>query len=101
MHETCNNVIIGLSHFPWNGGNSSVHDMASILSDAWLSDFHIDNTIMKISNCSGAEASGHHVFLPVMDLTSIVKAYKSKQNNGRAADKRRQLLEIENKITLG
>ena len=87
------------------GGNTTVHDMASILTDSWLSDFHIDHTLMKISNhyhkSVGAEAASHHVFLPVMDLNSIMEAYKSKWNSGSAADKRRQLLEVENNIVLG
>ena len=54
--------------------------MASILTDSWLSDFHIDHIIMKFSNCYcdhyGPEASSHHVFLSVMHLDSIVKAYR-------------------------
>ena len=105
MDGICNQVMTGLSCFPWNGGNCTVHDMTSILSDSWLSDFRIDFTLTKISNLHhnnfGAEASSCHVFLPVMDLTSIVVAYKNKWNNGSAADKREQLLEIENKIILG
>ena len=105
MAEICNQVMAGLSFFPWNGGNCSVHDMMSILTDSWLSDFHIDHVLINISNqyCDhfGSEASGHHVFLPVMDLISIVEGYKYKQNSGRAADKRRQFLEVEDNIVLG
>jgi hypothetical protein len=92
MTEITNQVMAGLSCFPWNGGNCTVHDMVSILSDSWLSDFHIDHTLTKFSNhyhdCFGAEASSCHVFLPVMDLDSIVKAYRRKWNNGSATDKR-------------
>jgi hypothetical protein len=105
MTEICNQVMAGLSFFPWNGGNCTVHDMGIILSDSWLTDFHIDHAITKISNdystCFGVEASSSHVFLPVMDLDSIVKAYKNRWNSGSAADKRRQLLEVENNIVLG
>ena len=70
------------------------------------SDFHIDHIIMKISNCYcdryGPEASSHHVFLSVMHLDSIVKAYrKGRVPSGDTAAKHRQLLEIENHIIQG
>src|SRR5580704_9752920 len=104
MNEICDQVMAGLACFPWNGGNCTVHDMVTILSNSWLSDFHIDHTLTKLAGhyhgCFGAEASGHHLFLPVMDLNSIVKAYKNKQGGGSASVKRRQLLEVENSIVL-
>ena len=105
MTEICDQVMAGLACFPWNGGKTTVHDMVSILTDSWLSDFHIDHTLNKIfsryHDCFGAEASSHHTFLPVMDLDSIVGSYKKKGNSGRAADKSRKLLEAENNIILG
>ena len=101
MFEVCGQVMAGLSCFPWNGGRFSVHDIASILTDSWLSDLHIDHVLVKISNryCDkyGAEASSRNIFLPVMDLNSIVKAYKrSSGRSGNTADKRKQFLEVEN-----
>ena len=105
MIRICDQVMAGLSCFPWNGSNCTVHDMAILLSDSWLSDFHIDYTLTKITHYHhtycGAEASSHHVLLPVFDLDSIAKAYKGTKNFGHAADKRRQLLEVENEIISG
>jgi len=106
MVGVCGQVMAGLSYFPWKGGNSTVHDMASILTDSWLSDFHIDHVLMKISNCYcdnyGAEASSHHIFLPVVNLDSIVKAYRrGSVHSGYTADKCKQLLEVENDIIQG
>ena len=73
--------------------------MAILLSDSWLSDFHIDYTFTKITHhhhtYCGAEASSHHVLLLVFYLDSIAKAYK---NFGHTADKHRQLLEVKNEI---
>jgi hypothetical protein len=105
MDGICDQVMAALLHFPWSGGGKTlVHDIAIILSNQWLSDLHIDRTLTKIANyyykCFGAEASSHHVFLPVMDLTSIVEGYKRKKNGGSAAVKRRQFLEVENNIVL-
>ena len=72
MVEICDQVIAGLSYFPWNGGNCSVHDMVSLLTDSWLSNFHINYALTKIShhyhNYYGAEASNCHIFLPVSML---------------------------------
>jgi hypothetical protein len=61
---------------------------------------------MEFSNhyhdCFGAEIASHHVFLPVMDVTSIVKAYgKHSVHSGHTADKQRQFLEVENGIIQG
>jgi hypothetical protein len=101
----CDQVMAGLSYFPWNGGNCSVHGMVSLLTDSYLSDFHIDYTLTKISRRHhdhyGVEVSNHHVFLPVFDLDSIVAAYKGGIRKARATDKRKQLLEVENQIILG
>ena len=105
MTEICDQVMAGLSCFPWNGANCSVHDMVSLLSDSWLSDFHIDYVLVKISHhyCSnyGAEASSQHVLLPVFELGSIVSAYRGGTGHGRAAEKSKHLLEVENRIILG
>ena len=103
--EICDKVIAGISCFPWNGGNCSVHDIVILLSDAWLSDFHIDFTLQKISyNYSdhyGAETSNQHILLPVFDINSIVSAHMDHQEHGHAASKSKYLLEVENKIILG
>jgi hypothetical protein len=107
MVEICDQVMAGLLCFPWNGnGYCTVHDMASVLTDSWLGDFHIDHVLMKISNhyhdCFGAEIASHHVFLPVIDVTSIVKAYgKCSVRSGQTADKRKKFLEVENGIIQG
>jgi hypothetical protein len=105
MVEICNQVMAGLSYFPWNGSNCSVHDMASLLTESWLSDLHIDYALTKIfdHHCDhyGAEISNRHTFLIVSDLDAIVTAYKNNIRNARAAHKRQQLLDIENKIISG
>jgi len=105
MVEICDQVMAGLSYFPWNGGNCSVHDMVSLLTDSWLSDFHIDYALTKISHhyhdCHGAEASNSHIFLSVSMLGLIATAYRGGVHHGRAADKTDQLLEVENKIICG
>ena len=105
MTEICDQVIAGLLCFPWNGANCSVHDMVSLLSDLWLSDFHIDYVLAKISHhyCShyGVEATNHHVFLPVFNIGSIVSAYRGSVHHGHTADKGKHLLDIENSIILG
>ena len=79
--------------------------MTSLLTDSWLSDFHIDHALIKIShqyhNHYGAEASGHHIFLPVSILGLITKAYRGGIHRGHAVDKTDQLLEIENRIICG
>ena len=104
MTEICDQVIAGLLCFPWNGANCSVHDMVSLLSDSWLSDFHIDYVLTKISHhyCShyGVEATNHHVLLPVFDIGSIVSAYRGSVH-GHTADKGKHLLDVENSIILG
>ena len=95
----------GISCFPWNGGNCSVHDMVIFFFDSWLSDFHIDFTLQNISHNYGdhygAEASDQHVLLPVFDINSIVSAYGSHQKHGRAVEKSKNLLEVESRIILG
>jgi len=105
MAGICEQVMAGLSCFPWNGGNCSVHDMASLLTDSWLSDFHIDYGLAKISKQHsdhyGAKISDRHVLLSVFDLNSIPKAYKGTSPSGNTADKGRRLLEVENKIICG
>jgi hypothetical protein len=101
----CDQVMAGISYFPWNGGNCTVHDMVTLLSDSWLSDFHIDFTLQKISHCYGdhygAEASDQHILLPVSDIDSIASAYRGHQRHGNTAVKSKNLLEVENKIILG
>lgn len=98
-------VMAELSCFLWNGGNCSAHDMVTLLSDSWLSDFHINFTLQKISHhyCDhyGAESSSFHAPLPVHDIGSIVSAYTGNQKYGHAAAKGKYLLEVENKIILG
>ena len=105
MAEICDQVMAGISCFPWNGDNCSVHDMVTLLSDSWLSDFHIDSTLQNIShnygNHYGAEASDQHVLLPVFDINSIVSAYKGHQKHGCAVEKGKNLLEVERRIILG
>ena len=105
MVEICDQIMAGLSCFPWNGSNCSVHGMVSLLTDSYLSDFHIDYTLDKISqhyhNHYGDEAPNCCVFLTVFDLDSIVGAYLVSTRNARAANKRSQLLEVENKIISG
>jgi hypothetical protein len=98
MAEICEQVMAGLSCFSWNGANCSVHDMVSLFSDSWLSDFYIDYVLKNISHhyCShyGLKASSHHMLLPVFDIGSIVSAYRSGGHYGHAADKSSHLLEV-------
>jgi len=105
MAGICDQVMAGLLCFPWNGGNCSVCGMVSLLTDSYLSDFHIDYTLDKIShhhhNHYGVEVSNCCVFLTVFDLDSIVGTYGVSIHNARAADKHKQLLEVENKIISG
>ena len=104
MIEICDQMMAGLSCFPWNDTNCSVHDMVSLLSDSWLSNFHIDYVLTKISHLHGhyvAQASSHYALLSVFDIGSIVSAYRGGAHHGRAADKGKCLLEVENKIILG
>jgi len=105
MTEICDQVMAGLSCFPWNGANCSVHDMTSLLSDSWLSDFHIDYFLKKTPHryCSayGAEASNLLVLLSIFDIGSIFSAYKGSVHYGGAAEKGKNLLEVENRIILG
>ena len=105
MTKICDEVMAGLSCFPWNGANCSVHDIVSLLSDLWLSDYHIDSVLTKISQHYfyhyGAEASSCHTFLPVFDIGAIVSAYKSSAHHRHAEDKGKCLLEVENGIILG
>jgi hypothetical protein len=78
MVEICDQVMAGLSYFPWNGGNCSVCGMVCLLTNSYLSNFHIDYTLTKIShhhcNHHGVKIFDHHVFLTVFDLDSIVAA---------------------------
>ena len=106
MVEICDQVMAGLSYFPWHGGKCTVHDMASILSGSWLSDFHIDHTLEKISKCHceyyGAEASGRHKFLTVSDIDGILKAYKSGLQSEETAKKTERFKKfVENEIISG
>jgi len=50
---------------------------------------------------NGVEASKRCVFLTVFDLDSIVGTYGVSIRNARAADKCKQLLEVENRIISG
>jgi len=105
MVEICDQVMAGLSCFPWNGGNCTVCGMTSLLADSHLSDFHINHTLAKISHhhCDhyGVEVSKCHVFLTVLDLGSIIKAYKNGIHSACASHKPKQLLEVENRIISG
>ena len=104
MTEICDQVMAGLSCFLWNGANCSVHDMASLLSDSWLSDFHIDYFLKKISHhyCSayGAEAFNPLVLLPISNIGSIVLAYKGSVHYVSAAEKSKNLLEVKTGLSL-
>jgi len=97
--------MVGLLCFPWNGANCSVYDMVLLLSDSWLSDFHINYVLTKIScnYCShpGVKATNHHVLLPVFDIGSIVSVYRGSAHHGHTVDKDKHLLEVENSIILG
>ena len=81
MAEICDPVIAGLSCFPWNGSNCSVHDMMLLLTESYLSDYHIDDTLTKLFFCyqnqCGAEADNCHTFLTRIDVKSILMAYMS------------------------
>ena len=105
MVGICDQVMAGLSCFPWNGGNCSVHDMALLLTESCLSDFHIDDTLKKISDQHidhyGVTISNHYAFLTVVDVQSIVEGYEVSISNARATKKRGQFLDVENKIISG
>ena len=92
----------GLLCFPWNSSNCSVHDKATLLSDSWLSNFHIDYVLSKISNHHsnhyGTKTSSCHTILPIFDLNSIITTYKNTLPSGHTADKDKELLEVENRI---
>lgn len=104
MGEICDRVMSGLSCFPWNGSNCSVHDMMLLLTESYLSDFHTDYALTKIflhhHDHYGVEISKHHTFLTRIDIHSITKAYKGSTTGG-AAKKYKQLLDIENRIISG
>ena len=103
MVEICEQAMVGLSYFPWNGSNCTVHDMELLLTSSSLSDFHIDSTLTTIfQRCdhTGARLSDHHTFLPYTDLNSIIAAYE-KSHTGRTEIKGRQLLDVENRIISG
>ena len=103
MVPICDQVMAGLSCFPWNGSNCSVHDMELLLTNSSLTDFHIESTLMKISHhqdLHGVPFSDHHAFLPPFVLESIISAYKSLRT-GKAGIKQEQLLEVENRIISG
>ena len=80
MAEACDQVMAGLSCFPWNGGNCSVHDMELLLTESYLSDFHVDYTLAKIfhyhSNQFGDKGSNYHTFLTRISVELILKGYK-------------------------
>ena len=105
MVEVCDQIMAGLSCFPWNGGHYSVHGMVSLLTDSYLSDFYIDYALTKISHHHhdhyGIEISSRHMFLTVNDLDSIVVAYKNGISNAQVAFKCKQFLEVENQIISG
>ena len=102
MVGICEQVMAGLSYFPWNSGNHSVDDMASLLTDSWLSDFHINYCLTKISkhysDHYGTKISDRHALLP---LNSIPTAYNGTSPSGNTVAKGKQLLEVENKISCG
>jgi hypothetical protein len=105
MDKICKQVMIGLSHFPWNGYNCTVHDMTALLTESYLSDFHIDYALTKIFhhhlNHYGINVSNCHAPLTVSDLDSITTAYKVNIQSARAAHKSQHLLDTENKIISG
>ena len=103
MVEICDQVMAGLSCFPWNGSNCTVHDMELLLTNSSLTDFHIESTLAKISchlDHTDIMVSTHHTFLPTFDLDSIVEAYK-RLRTGSPGVKRSQLLDVENRIISG
>ena len=103
MVDICDRVMVGLSYFPWNGGNCTVRDMNLLLTSSSLTDFHIESTLTKISHLrdhTGAEVCDHHILLSLFDLKSIVAAYKTSRT-GLPGTKRAELLEVENKIISG
>ena len=104
MVEICHQAMAGLSCFPWNGGNCSVRDMVLLLTNSGLSDYHINFTLEKISrihnNHYGAKVSDHHTLFPLVDIASIIDGY-AQSHDGGGADRRRELLEVENRITTG
>ena len=103
MVGICEQVMAGLSYFPWNGSSCSVHDMELLLTTSSLSDFHIDSTLVKIfQGCdhTGARLSGCHTFLPYTNLNSIIEAY-AELRTGQAGIKQEHLLGVENRIITG
>lgn len=103
MVKICEQVMAGLSCFPWNGSNCTVHDMELLLTTSSLSDFHIDSTLTQIfqyCDHAGARISDHHTFLPYTDLNSIITAYE-KSHTGLTGIKGGQLLQVENRIITG
>ena len=105
MVEICGHVMVGLACFPWNGGNFSVHDMVILLTEAYLTNFHINYMLKKIHDyyCShyGVEVSNRYAFLTVYDLKSIAEAYEHGMCGAHGTNKRKQLLKIENRIICG
>jgi len=103
MVGICEQVMAGLSCFPWNGSNCAVHDMELLLTTSSLSDFHLHSTLTTIFQYhdeAGNRLSDHHTFLPYNDLISIITAYE-KFHTGLTGMKGSQLLEVENKIISG
>lgn len=103
MAGICEQVMAGLSYFPWNGSSCTVRDMELLLTTSSLSDFHIDSTLKRIfqyHDLDGVRLSDHHTFLSYTDLDSIIAAY-DKSHTGKTAFKRRQLLDVENRIISG
>ena len=78
--------------------------MTSLLTDSYLSDFHIDYALTKIfhqhNDPDRINIPSHHAFLSVSDLTTIATGYKANKC-GYHTYKRQQLLDIENKIISG
>jgi hypothetical protein len=103
-------VLMALSFFPWSGNNASVKDITSLLaedsSESYLSSYHIDHMIERISasyrNLYGPEVSKRHIMTTVDILEAITKFYGSQRMPTKAGNALwEKLMVIENQIIQG
>jgi hypothetical protein len=103
-------ILMALSFFPWSGNNASVKDITSLLaegsSESYLSSYHIDHMIERISasyrNLYGPEVSKRHIMTTVDILEAITKFYGSQRMPTKAGNALwKKLMVVENQIIQG